>query len=167
MKRLGAIVLALLVISACDVAAPVAKSSPTPAGRASAGASATASAALVVPATTAPTPAPATAAPTAPPPPPPPTAKPTPALKAVPPRAARGSTFVVQFTGYPTSPNGVDVVQTVTLPNGDKLAAKTFLAKPDGTGFTTYTPSPGDQAGQHVINLVGGGYSTFIIVIVD
>ena len=110
--------------------------------------------------------APVTAAPTAPPPPPP-TAKSTPAVKAVPPRAPRGSTFVLQFTGVPTSPGGVDIVQTVTLPNGVRLAPTTFLAKPDGTGFTTYLASLGDPAGPYLVQLAGAGASAQVVLLVD
>jgi hypothetical protein len=60
-------------------------------------------------------------------------------------------------------------VQTVTMPTGVKLAPATFLAKPDGTGFTTYTPKVSDPSGQYVVNLqvAGGGVSTFAIIIVD
>ena len=169
MKTLVAVVVTLVLTTACDVATPGgAGSAPTAATRpsASVAAAVSPSAAPTSAAPTTATAAPATQAPTAPPPPPP-TAKPALTLTAVPPRAARGSTFVIQFKGFPTSANGLDVVQTVTLPNGAKLAPKTFTAKPDGTGFTTYLASLGDPSGQHVINLAGGGLTAFVIVIVD
>lgn len=168
MRLVATLIAALLVTAACDVAAPVAGSSPATTARASALPTVVASASATPAASPSatPTPAPATAAPTAPPPPPP-TARPAPSITAVPPRAARGSTFVLQFKGFPTSANGLDVVQVVTLPNGVKLAPKTFTAKPDGTGFTTYLASLGDPTGQHVIELTGGGQSAFVIVLVD
>ena len=165
------LIIALLVGSfaatACgSIPGAVVATQAAPTVRPSASASAVPAAALVTatlpPAQAAPT----TAAPTAPPPPPP-TAKPAPAIKAVPPRAARGSTFVLQFSGFPTSPTGVDVVQTVPLPNGVRLAPTTFLARPDGTGFTTYLASLGDPAGQHVIQLAGAGASAQVILLVD
>ncbi len=153
--------------TACGaIPSPVAALPSTPTTRPSASVSPVPAAILV---TATPVPvqaAPATAAPTAPPPPPP-TAKPAPAIKAVPLRAARGSTFVLQFSGFPTSPGGVDVVQTVTLPNGVRLAPTTFLAKPDGTGFTTYLASLGDPAGQHVVQLAGAGASAQVVLLVD
>ncbi len=166
MKALAALVLVLLVTTACDVATPGGQGPAPAAATTRPSASAAAIPPSAVPATTAPPAAPATQAPTAPPPPPP-TAKPALTLTAVPPRATRGSTFVIQFKGFPTSPNGLDVVQSVTLPSGVKLPPKTFTAKPDGTGFTTYLASLGDPSGQHVINLTGGGLSAFVIILVD
>lgn len=145
-----------------SVVAPPATSTARPSASASAS-----PAAVLVTATPVPVQAaPPTAAPTAPPPPPP-TAKPTPAIKAVPPRGARGSTFVLQFSGFPTSPAGVDVVQTVTLPNGVRLAPTTFLARADGTGFTTYFASLGDPAGPYLVQLAGAGASAQVVLLVD
>ena len=166
-KLISAVIVAALALTACgSTTSPVAALPSTPTARPSASVSAVPAAVLV---TATPVPvqaAPATAAPTAPPPPPP-TAKPAPAIKAVPLRAARGSTFVLQFSGFPTSPGGVDVVQTVTLPNGVRLAPTTFFAKPDGTGFTTYLASLGDPAGQHVVQLAGAGASAQVVLVVD
>ena len=164
-KLIIALLVASFAATACgaipgSVVAPPATSTARPSASASA-----APAAVLVTATPVQA-APATVPPTAPPPPPP-TARPAPAITAVPPRAARGSTFVLQFTGFPTSPGGVDVIQTVTLPNGVRLAPKTFLAKPDGTGFTTYLASLGDPAGQYVVQLTGAGASAQVILIVD
>lgn len=170
-KLIVALVLASAVCAACDTAAAtVTAASPTPTVRSSSSAGAAPSPpGSVVPATA----VPPTAAPATPvrtnPPTPAPTAQPGPAVKAVPTRGSRGSTFVLQFSGFPTSPQGVDIVQTVTLPTGARLAAKTFLAKPDGTGFTTYTPLATDPAGQYVVQLqvAGGGVSSFAIITVD
>ena len=87
----------------------------------------------------------------------------------MPARGVRGTSFVFQYTGFPSSAQGVDVVQTVTLPTGAKLAPKTFLSNPNGSGFTTYTPSASDPSGQYVVTLqmAGGGISTSAIIIVD
>jgi hypothetical protein len=87
----------------------------------------------------------------------------------VPTRGNRGTNFVFQFSGFPTSTNGLDIVQTVTLPNGTKLPPKTFSAAPNGTGLSTYTPTFADPSGQYVITLqvAGGGVSAFTIIIVD
>lgn len=166
-KLIVALIVGSFGAMACGpIPGTVAVAPSTPTARASASASAVPAAVLVT-ATPAPVQAtPVPAAPTAPPPAAP-TAKPAPAIKAVPLRAARGSTFVLQFSGFPTSPGGVDVVQTVTLPNGVRLAPTTFLAKPDGTGFTTYLASLGDPAGQHVVQLAGAGASAQVVLLVD
>ena len=167
MSKLIALALTVVIGTACGaVDSVLAAKTPAATVRPSASASAAAASAPVATTTAPVASAPATVAPTAPPPPPP-TAKPTPAIKAVPPRANRGSTFVLQFSGFPTSAQGIDVVQTLTLPNGVKLTPSTFRAQPDGTGFTTYLASLGDPAGQHVIQLTGGGLSAFVILIVD
>ena len=87
----------------------------------------------------------------------------------MPTRGNRGTNFVFQFSGFPRSTSGLDIVQTVTLPTGVKLAPKTFSAAPDGTGLSTYTPTFADPSGQYVITLqvAGGGPSAFIVIVVD
>lgn len=166
-KLIIAVVVGALALTACgSIPGAVAGTPGVATGRLSASASSVPAAVLVTATPVAAQVAPATTAPTAPPPPPP-TARPTPAIKAVPARAARGSTFVLQFTGFPTSPGGVDVVQSVTLPNGVHLAPTTFLAKPDGTGFTTYLASLGDPAGPSLVQLAGAGVTAQIVLLVD
>ena len=90
-------------------------------------------------------------------------------IKAIPTRGNRGTNFVFQFSGFPTSTSGLDIIQTVTLPTGVKLAPKTFSAAPNGSGLSTYTPTFADPSGQYVITLqvAGGGASAFTIIIVD
>lgn len=166
-KLIAVLILAAAVCAGCDVSSDVATTSPTSAPRATTTTSTATSSPAPAATTVAPTAAPVTQAP-APPPPAPPAAKPAPTITPVPARGARGSNFVLQFSGFPTSAQGVDIVQTVTLPTGAKLAPKTFLAKPDGTGFTTYTPNLSDPVGQYVVTLqvAGGGVSAFAIITV-
>ena len=134
-------------------AAPVVSATPTPSPSATPIVEPTATESAVTP-----SPAPPAAAP--------PRAAPT--ITAVPTRGPKGSTFVFQFTGFPTSAQGIDIVQTVTLPTGAKLPPKTFTARPDGSGFTTFTQSFADPAGQYVVTLqvAGGGVSAFTLVTV-
>ena len=168
-KLIAALVLAGVVCAACDVTQQTPVTSPSSAPRASGStAVVTSRSATVAPTPTlAPTAAaPAPPATTNPPPPPAPTA---PKIQAVPTHGVRGTNFVFQFSGFPTSPNGLDIVQTVTLPTGVKLAPKTFSAAPNGSGLSTYTPSASDPSGQYVITLqvAGGGASAFTIIAVD
>src|SRR5260221_7739323 len=98
----------------------------------------------------------------------PPTPPPTIKIKQVPTRGNRGTNFIFQFSGFPTSTSGLDIIQTVTLPTGVKLAPKTFSAAPNGSGISTYTPTFSDPSSQYVITLqlAGGGLSAFTIIIV-
>jgi len=168
MKLIAALVLAGVACAACDVTPDTATTSSSSTPRASASATAARSATVAPTPTAAPTTAaPAPPAPTNPPPPPPPQAAPK--IQAVPTRGNRGTNFVFQFSGFPTSANGLDIIQTVTLPNGQKLAPRTFSAAPNGSGLSTYTPTFSDPSGQYVITLqvAGGGVSAFTIIIVD
>jgi hypothetical protein len=167
MKLLAALVLAGAACTACDVTPDTATTSSTSTPRPSGSVAVAPPSATVAPTPTAApkTVAPPPPAPTNPPPPPPPAIT----IKAIPTRGNRGTNFVFQFSGFPTSPNGLDIIQTVTLPNGTKLAPKTFSAAPNGTGLSTYTPNVSDPSGQYVITLqvAGGGASAFTIIIVD
>jgi len=166
-KLVAVLVLVGVACAACDVTPDAATRSSSSSPRASASATAARSATIAPTPTAAPTTAaPAPPAPTNPPAPPP---QPTITIKAIPTRGNRGTNFVFQFSGFPTSPNGLDIIQTVTLPTGVKLAPKTFSAAPNGSGLSTYTPTFSDPSGQYVITLqvAGGGASAFTIIIVD
>jgi hypothetical protein len=166
-KLIAALVLAAAALAACDVASPTTTTSSSSTPRASGSAAATRSATIAPTPTAAPTTAtPAPPAPTNPPPPPP---QPAITIKAVPTRGNRGTNFVFQFSGFPKSTSGLDIIQTVTLPTGVKLAPKTFSAAPNGSGLSTYTPNASDPSGQYVITLqvAGGGASAFTIITVD
>jgi hypothetical protein len=165
-KLIVALVLAGVACAACDVTPPTATTSSSSTPRASGSAIATRSATIAPAPTVASTTAPPPPAPTAPPPPP---AQTAPTIKAIPLRGNRGTNFVFQFSGFPKSTTGLDIVQTVTLPTGVKLPSKTFSAAPDGSGLSTYTPTSADPSGQYVITLqvAGGGVSAFTIIIVD
>src|SRR5690242_282533 len=168
MKLIAALVLAGVACASCDVTPDTAATSSSSSPRASAAASAARSATIAPTPTAAPTTAaPAPPAPTNPPPPPPPQAAPK--IQAVPTRGNRGTNFIFQFSGFPTSSGGLDIIQTVTMPNGTKLAPRTFSAAPNGSGISTYTPTFSDPSGQYVITLqvAGGGVSAFTIIIVD
>ena len=147
MKLVATLVLAAAAFVACDVTPDTATTSSSSTPRAS-GSAATRSA------TIAPTPS---AAPT--------TAAPQPPA----PTNLRGTNFVFQFSGFPKSTSGLDIIQTVTLPTGVKLAPKTFRAAADGSGLSTYASTFSDPSGQYVITLqvAGGGVSAFTIIIVD
>src|SRR5258706_5044079 len=166
MKLVATLALAAVALAACDVSPDTATTSSSSTPRASGSAAARSASIAPTPTVASTSAAPATPARTAPPPPPPP---PTITIKPVPTRGNRGTNFIFQFSGFPTSTSGLDIIQTVTLPTGVKLAPKTFSAAPNGSGISTYTPTFSDPSGQYVITLqvAGGGVSAFTIIIVD
>ncbi|MDE3113461.1 MAG: hypothetical protein KGN00_09470 [Chloroflexota bacterium] len=133
--------------------------SPTPLPSATVAAAPT----ILVTASPVPTAAPATAtvapttAPTQPPPPPPAS---TPIVKAVPMTGTRGTTFVFQLAGFPAS---VDMVMTVTGPDGKTSAPTVVPIAANGAGLATYATKLSDPTGAYIAVFKNGGVVVQIV----
>lgn len=138
--------------TAAPSASVSATASPTPLPSATAVAAPT----VLMTATSVPTPTvAATVAPTAAPtlvPTPKPAAAPV--VKAIPTAAVRGTTFVFQLSGFPP---GVDMLLTVTGPDGKTSAPSAWTISPSGTATATYATRTTDPSGPYVAVFKNGG----------
>lgn len=88
-------------------------------------------------------------------------------ITAVPPQGNRGTTFVLNFSGFPAAPGGTDALMTVTRPDQRNTNPITVHAGPDGKGTATFPTNFADPSGPYFLQIRNGGFSGQVIITVN
>jgi hypothetical protein len=88
-------------------------------------------------------------------------------ITSVPTQGNRGTVFILQFSGFPASPNGTDATMTVTRPDQRQTGQPVVHAGPNGAGTAEFRTNAGDPSGPYFIEIQNGGFKGQVLIQVN